>query len=125
MHNRQAMRGGFVATIVVLALVPASVFAGSLGGTVQGTLNWGTSTVNSLLGNGPHSGGASGGGDPMFGSVTPFASDDPHRDGDKFGDPLSTDFLDAGNVHARLRYYGDAGGPGAEQAVGINISIAN
>ena len=41
----------------------------------------------------------------------------------KWGDPLSTDLLGDGSVHARLRYYGESGALGTTQAVGINLSF--
>lgn len=41
----------------------------------------------------------------------------------KWGDPLSTDLLGNGSVHARLRYYGESGALGTTQAVGINLSF--
>ena len=43
---------------------------------------------------------------------------------DRFGDPLSTDLLGSSRLHARLRYYGESGGVGTTQAVGINLTLA-
>jgi hypothetical protein len=40
----------------------------------------------------------------------------------KWGDPLSTDILGNGNVHARLKYFGESGAQGTTQAVGIKFS---
>jgi hypothetical protein len=41
----------------------------------------------------------------------------------KWGDPLSTDLLGNGSVHARLKYYGESGALGTSQGVGINLSF--
>ena len=43
----------------------------------------------------------------------------------KWGDPLSADLLDSSVVHARLRYYSDASGRGAQEGFGITFTLPN
>jgi hypothetical protein len=40
-----------------------------------------------------------------------------------WGDPLSTDLVDLGHVHTRLRYFSQTSASGMQNAVGINFSV--
>jgi hypothetical protein len=82
---------------------------GTLGGSVFGSGGLQTQT---------ESANADGGGAaPQSGGAHNYGPDN------KWGDPLSKDLFDSGGVRASLRYYGEAGRNGTQQAVGINFSI--
>ena len=80
---------------------------------------------------GPGSGGVAGsGGVNLSGSGPTFQGVDDGSGvsgssgpNSKWGDPLSTDLLGNGTVHARLRYYGESSALGTTQGVGINLSF--
>jgi hypothetical protein len=121
-------------------MVTAASLAPANAGTIQGNINMGG--VSGFVAFG--SGGApslptGGGGGVMVGSGTyspaasnatgsatsSTASGDAHNYGpdNKWGDPLSEDIFDRGDLRASLRYYGEAGRSGSVEAVGINLTL--
>jgi hypothetical protein len=85
-------------------------------------------------GGGPGSGGPGSAGFVVGGAAGPSSGLSLPDDGSgipgttglttKWGDPLSTDLLGNGSVHARLKYFGESGAQGTTQAVGIKFSLS-